>query len=44
MLKKRLRITSLVNIRNARYLKKTRKFGIEVPKLVAQAYALDEKN
>ena len=42
--KKMLRITSLVNKRNARYLKETHKFGIEVPKSVAQAYALDKKN
>ena len=35
---------SLVNKMNDRYLKKTHKFWIEVPKLVAQAYALDKKN
>ena len=37
-------IISLVKKRNAQYLKKTHKFGIEVPKSVAQAYALDKKN
>ena len=44
MLKKRLRLISLVKNRNARYLKKTHKFGIEVPKSVSHAYALDDKN
>ena len=44
VLKKRLRIISLVNKSNTRYLKKTRKFGIEVPKSVAQVYPLDENN
>ena len=43
VLQKRLRIISLVNKRNARYIKKTQKFGIKVPKSVAQAYALDKK-
>ena len=43
-MKKRLRIISLVKKRNAQYLKKTHNFGIEVPKSVAQAYALDKKN
>ena len=37
VLKKRLSITSLVKESNARYLKKTQKFGIEVPDSVAQA-------
>ena len=41
---KKLRIISLVKKRNTRYLNNTHKFGIEVPKSVAQAYALDEKN
>ena len=41
---KRLSIISLVKKMNARYLKKTHKFGIEVPKSVAQAYAPDKKN
>ena len=44
VLKKRSRIISLAKNRNARYVKKTHKFVIEVPKLVAQAYALDENN
>ena len=44
VLKKRLRIISIVKKRNYRYLKKTHKFGIEVPKSVAQTYDLDEKN
>ena len=44
VLKKRLRIISLVKKRNAQYLKKTHKFGIEVPKSVDQAYALDKNN
>ena len=44
VLQKRLRIISLVNKRNARYIKKTQKFGIKVPKSVAQAYALDKNN
>ena len=43
-MKKRLRIISRVNKINARYLKKKHKFGIEVPKSVVQAYALDKKN
>ena len=44
VLKKRERIISLVKKRSARYLKKTHKFGIELPKTVAEAYALDKKN
>ena len=43
-MKKKLRIISLAKKRNTRYLNNTHKFGIEVPKSVAQAYALDEKN
>ena len=43
-LKKRLRIIYLANKSNAQYLKKTHNFGIEVPRSVAQAYALDKKN
>ena len=43
VLKKRLRITFLVKKRNNQYLKKTHKFGIEVPKSVTQAYALNNK-
>ena len=44
MLKKSLIIISLVKKRKALYLKNTHKFGIELPKSVAQAYALDENN
>ena len=43
-MKKRFRIISLVNKSNADHLKKTHKFGIEVPKSVAQAYVLDKNN
>ena len=43
-LEKRSRIISCVKKINALYLKKTHKFGIEVPKSVAQAYAVDENN
>ena len=42
--KKRLMIISLAKKRNAQYLKKTHKFGIEVPKSVVQSYALDKNN
>ena len=44
LLKKKLRIISLVKKRNDLYLNKTHKFGIEVPKPVEQAYDLDTKN
>ena len=44
ILKKRDRIISLVKIRNTRYLKKTSKYGIELPKSVADAYLIDKKN
>ena len=44
MLKKRLIIIPLAKKRNTLYLKKTNKFGIEVPKSVAHKYALDKKN
>ena len=43
VLKKRFRIISLVKKRNSRYLKKTHKYGIEVPKYISQAYDLDKK-
>jgi hypothetical protein len=43
-LKKRDRIISMMKRRTARYLKRTHKFGIEVPKTVAEARALDRKN
>ena len=41
---KRLIIISFFKKRNACYLNKTHKFGTEVHKSVAQAYALDERN
>ena len=44
MLKKMFRIISLVKNRNVCYLKKTHKFGVEVPKSVDQAYALYKNN
>ncbi len=44
MLKKRDRIISLVCKRTTCYLKRTHKFGIEVPKTVKEALALDCKN
>ena len=44
VLKKRDRIISLVKKRQTRYLKKTHKFGVELPKSVSHAYALDLKN
>ena len=44
VLKKRFRIIFLVNKRSTQYLEKSHKFGIEVPKSVAQAYELDNNN
>ena len=44
VLKKRERIILLVKKQSMRYLKKTHKFRIELPKTVAEAYALDKKN
>ena len=44
VLKRRDRIISLVKKRETRYMKRTHKFGIEVPKTVEEAYALDKKN
>ncbi len=44
VLKKRDRVISLVCKRTTRYLKRTHKFGIEVPKTVKEALALDRKN
>ena len=43
-LKKRDSIIYLVNKRQTRYLKKTHKFGIEMPKTVKEATELDAKN
>ncbi len=44
VLKKCEQIISLVCKRTPRYLKGTHKFGIEVPKTVKEALALDRKN
>ncbi len=44
VLKKRDRIISLVRKRTTHYLKRTHKFGLEVPKTVKEALALDRKN
>jgi hypothetical protein len=44
VLKKRDRIISLVCKRTTRYLKRTHKFGIEVPKTVKEVLDLDCKN
>jgi hypothetical protein len=44
VLKKRDQIISLVYKRITRYLKRTHKFGIEVPKTAKEALALDCKN
>ncbi len=44
VLRKHDRIISLVHRRTTRYLKRTHKFGIEVPKTVKEALALDCKN
>ena len=41
---KREHIIALVKKRSTCFLKKTHKFGIEVPRSVAKAYALDKKN
>ena len=44
VLKKRDRIISMVKRRSARYLKRTHKFGIKVPKTVQEAHDLDQNN
>ena len=44
MLKKRDAIISLVNKRKPPYLKRTHKFGVEMPKSVADAHAIDKRN
>ncbi len=44
VLKKHDRIISLVPKQTNRYLKRTHKFGIEVPKTVKEALDLDRKN
>ena len=43
-LRKREAIIKLARSRSARYLKKTHKFGIELPKSVAHALELDRRN
>ena len=43
-LNKRDSIISLVKKRQTRYMKKTHKFGIEMPKTVKEAAELDRKN
>ncbi len=43
MLRKRDQIISLVRRRTTRYLKRTHKFGIEIPKTVKEPLALDRK-
>ena len=43
-MKKRDSIISLVKKRHTRYLKKTHKFVIEIPKTVKKAAELDAKN
>jgi hypothetical protein len=44
VLRKRDQIISLVHRRTTRYLKRTHKFGIEIPKTPIEALALDCKN
>ena len=44
MLKKRDAIISLVNNRKPQYLKRTHKFGVELPKYVADTHAIDKNN
>ena len=44
VLNKSMGIISIVKKRNAHYLKKKNNFWIEVPKSLAEAYALDKNN
>jgi hypothetical protein len=44
ILRKRNRIISLVRKWNPHYLKRTHKFGIELPKTINEALELDKKN
>ena len=44
VLRRRDRIIAQVKSRQTRYLKKRFKFGIEVPKTIKEAYAIDKKN
>jgi hypothetical protein len=44
LLRKRDHIISLVRKQNPRYLKRTHKFGIELPKTIKEALEIDKKN
>ena len=44
VLKKRDRIIAQVKRRSAQYLKRTHKWGLELPKTVGEALAIDKKN
>ena len=44
VLKKRDRIISMVRWDSAPYLKRTHKFGLKLPKMAKEAYAIDESN
>ena len=44
MIKKRAHIISMVKKRSAHYLKKTHKFGVQVPKSAKHALELDRHN
>ncbi len=44
MICKREHIIALAKKRSTRFIKKTHKFGIEVPRSVTEAYTLDKKN
>ena len=44
VLKKRDLIISMVRKCSAQYLKRTHKFGLKLPKMVSEAYAIDKMN
>ena len=44
VLKKRNRIVAIISKQQTRYLKRSHKFGIELPKTVEQALTFDAKN
>jgi hypothetical protein len=44
VLKKRVQIISLVKKNNPRFLKRTHKFGVEVPKTIKDALDIDRRN
>ena len=44
VLKKREKIIASIRKQHTRYLKRSQKFGIELPKTVEEAFALDAKN